>query len=769
MRIYSVMFAPATVPLSLASLRTGRGAAVSFAAGGSGRHVTRFIEIVVFAMLLALIAFPAPARAQTFTMSSAAATPATVQPGKTVTFTDTITANQNASNYNVLFSLLAPGAPGNITAQTSFPVTFKAGAPVTEVYSWTAPASANPGTYTFVAAVFNPTWSQVLGSKSTTLTIATASTATYPTLLQSPVVSGTAQVGKVLSSTTGTWTGATSFAYQWSGNKTAIPGATAATYIPTASDVGHTLTSTVVATGSPGAVSSAISAATVPIVAASAGSPPPVSGSVPFVALHTYYMSPTGSDSNNGLAAATAWASPNHPLNCGDVIIAASGAYGPTALNYFGKVSNCPSTTGGIDGTGGIWMGVLLCGSTLGSCTVDKTGPYGWAVDVTTSNWAVEGWVASTTVNDNAPSGFAADGAQGIIHHVAFINDIAYNVGAGFAALDNGTAHDVPGASGYDYTAVIGSIAQNAQQWTQCTAEIVFVAPATVTSLTYSGTHFLMYGNFAWNTGKNGCATDEENYMFDTFDAHGVTSQSVIMNNIGWSAYRMGIQFTFGNYNSITGLHDYVLNNTEYNDNLANSNPAFAELNVQQNTASAPYIYLYSNIAEGTQTHSCPLLIGGNPSYTPASLANVFAGATGQQNVLYSTTGSSTNGTCYFNGYTGSSNVNYNVNPAFTNTSDLLASRSGAPNCAGFTNTTACMGWNASTGALTTPSVISDLTPTCGADCAGAGYQKPSTTCVSSGNVYTYYPTWLKGIVYLQWNGSSLTENSDLVTKPCKM
>ena len=114
MRIYSVIFGSATVPLSLPGLTTGRGAAASFAAGvslaPSGRYVARFIEIIVFAILLALIALPAPARAQTITMSSATASPATVQPGKTVIFTATITANQNASNYPVEFSLVSPGA-----------------------------------------------------------------------------------------------------------------------------------------------------------------------------------------------------------------------------------------------------------------------------------------------------------------------------------------------------------------------------------------------------------------------------------------------------------------------------------------------------------------------------------------------------------------------------------------------------------------------------------------------------------------------------------
>ena len=31
-------------------------------------------------------------------------------------------------------------------------------------------------------------------------------------------------------------------------------------------------------------------------------------GNTPFTALHTYYISPTGSDGNNGISAATAWA-----------------------------------------------------------------------------------------------------------------------------------------------------------------------------------------------------------------------------------------------------------------------------------------------------------------------------------------------------------------------------------------------------------------------------------------------------------------------------
>jgi hypothetical protein len=123
----------------------------------SGRYVARFIEIIVFAMLLALIALPAPARDQTFTVSSVTATPATVQ--------------------------LIGRDRGRKTVQP-------------------------------IGRDRDRRNDRLSG----------------PTNLEPPGVSGTAPVGQVLASTTGTWIGATSFAYQWAGNNAQIAGATAATY-----------------------------------------------------------------------------------------------------------------------------------------------------------------------------------------------------------------------------------------------------------------------------------------------------------------------------------------------------------------------------------------------------------------------------------------------------------------------------------------------------------------------------------------------------------
>ena len=117
------------------------------------------------------MALPAPARAQTFTISSVTASPATVQPGQTVTFSATISASQNASNYPVEFSLVFNGQ--NVTQKVFYP-TFKADAISVQAYSWTVPAGTGAGTYTMEVAVFNPTWSSALAMKSAALTIAAA-------------------------------------------------------------------------------------------------------------------------------------------------------------------------------------------------------------------------------------------------------------------------------------------------------------------------------------------------------------------------------------------------------------------------------------------------------------------------------------------------------------------------------------------------------------------------------------------------------------------
>src|SRR5215475_503771 len=97
------------------------------------------------------------------------------------------------------------------------------------------------------------------------------------------------------------------------------------------------------------------------------------SSGVTFTPLHLYYLSSTGSDSNNGLSPSSPWLTAHHNLQCGDVVIAAAGTYTNNfSSQSFGTVANCPSTSAGIDGTGGINFATILCaGPDLEACKVN--------------------------------------------------------------------------------------------------------------------------------------------------------------------------------------------------------------------------------------------------------------------------------------------------------------------------------------------------------------------------------------------------------------
>jgi len=509
-----------------------------------------------------------------------------------------------------------------------------------------------------------------------------------------------------------------------------------------------------------------------------------------------HYIAPSGcSNSYNGLSPTFTsgsngpWCNVNHALNCGDVVIAQPGTYNGTFVP-FGAVSNCPSTSGGIDGTGGIYFAVLLCGGTdLGTngciincataaCSSGVVGSGGRsgisaAMNLGQNYWAIEGWTA--TGNGASHQGFQVDSCLTIttvVHHIAFINDIVYNAGQGYDTDDCGYGANPTYSNGPDYWAVVGSIAQNASQNTICLGAVDAVGVSQLDS--GAGTHIYFYGNFSYAHVDPSCRTvsDTEDYMFDTWDRHNVSYQGVIANNIGFGADRMCIQlFEQSNFANIPTIKVY--NNTCFRDNLYSYNDwADGEIQIQSTTANITWIISITNniayqpnSANGNGTGTVWALTDG-PSGAPNGLTisgNVFKGNNSSCRGTYCNSG--------FDAVSWQSQALINgaatyVNPAFTNTADLLANQAGVPNCTGFTTTTACMGWNAVTSTLTTPSIISDLTPTAGGT-AGKGYQLPSTICAANAD----YPTWLKGVVYLQWNSGThtITEKAGLVTKPCGM
>ncbi len=126
------------------------------------------------------------------------------------------------------------------------------------------------------------------GGSASASSVATATVipAAAPVSVSAPVVSGTAQEGRVLSATTGTWSGSpTSYAYAWqrcdgSGSAcSALSGADESTYTLDADDVGTTLRVLVSATNAGGTTSSTSAQTALVLPAAPTNtSPPAVSG-----------------------------------------------------------------------------------------------------------------------------------------------------------------------------------------------------------------------------------------------------------------------------------------------------------------------------------------------------------------------------------------------------------------------------------------------------------------------------------------------------------
>lgn len=98
---------------------------------------------------------------------------------------------------------------------------------------------------------------------------ATAAVTQTPANTVLPTITGTAQVGQILTSTNGTWTGNPTPTYtrQWKADGVNISGATATTYTPVVGDVGKVITVTVTGTNSAGNAS-ATSAGTAAVIAA---------------------------------------------------------------------------------------------------------------------------------------------------------------------------------------------------------------------------------------------------------------------------------------------------------------------------------------------------------------------------------------------------------------------------------------------------------------------------------------------------------------------
>lgn len=492
------------------------------------------------------------------------------------------------------------------------------------------------------------------------------------------------------------------------------------------------------------------------------------SQSVTFTPLHTYYISPTGNDSNPGTSPSKPWASARHRVVCGDVIIAAAGSYafqysvfGPTA---WGAVSNCPSTSGGIDGKGGIYFAVLLCaGPYVTSCAVNGETQEAFRVDQ--SNWAVEGF--TTTQNSNASNvcNLATSETAATLHHIAFINDIAANCNlAGFDSVSWTT----PG--GVDQTAVVGAIVFNGSpsHANGICGSGVSIIPVDGTDKS-TGTHVFVAGYFGYKninalTGA-GCHTDGEGLIFNSWACSKFTAQGVAEQNVWWYNGGPGFEVFPNCLTNGDRAQIYIFNNTSYGNSQDPLHPSSSSDlllgNIKPLSTYASSYSVFDNIFVSTQATSgnagkAPVYTGsfwvtnGATASTISAKGNYFW----QSNPGKVTTAGLPNTDVWLNGVHNTTSFPFGTNtyqnPHFANPSALPTT---APNCNGYTNTTDCMnlGYH----------VAADLTPSGGQT---AGYLAPGP-CTAD----PFFPVWLKGVVYLHWTGTGVVENSGLITKPCGM
>jgi hypothetical protein len=422
----------------------------------------------------------------------------------------------------------------------------------------------------------------------------------------------------------------------------------------------------------------------------------------------TYFLSPTGNDSNPGTAASP-WLSPNHAVNCGDTIVRVAGTYSGANFQNWGTVSSCPSSDG-------IYFAQVKCaGPYVDSCAVADTTTNGAVIIINQSNWAfVGGLVSSTTATC-----YAGQTDSKVLHHIAFINVVANGCyGSGIADYND------------DYQAIVGAIIYNSTRSpAECYSGVNFFEPTNFD--TAPGTHIFVagvfsVGNFNPDPCAGGLPTDGEGFVFDTFSGSpngAFTGLTVIEQSMGLG--NGGRCIDVFNENTADIL---VLKNTCYGNLLASpmavDNPA-GEIYFHKLIGSV-LVQSRFNIAQETVANSGYYGCAVYDVYAATEVyGNYCFGVSDQDKAAGMSTGFSFG-------------TNTLADPQFVNP----VVPAGVPAaCATAALTTTCMA-----------TTIANFTAQA-AGAVGLGYQPPGPCAPDA-----YFPTWLKGVI-----------PDGLITKPCGM
>ena len=441
----------------------------------------------------------------------------------------------------------------------------------------------------------------------------------------------------------------------------------------------------------------------------------------------TYYLSPSGSDSNNGTSSGTPWLTPAHNINCGDTIIEAAGSY--NANNFqrgaWGVIKNCPSTAG-------VYFASLKCPSLTACIWSISSGGVNLDMVLDQSNWAIIGGEFSTTGTSGTSDCIAVTpSTTANIHHIALIN-LFFNGCNGYGI--HMVSFYANAAYSVDYLAVVGAVVYAAQG--QCPEAVEFWQPSNYDTL--PGTHWYLAGVFAWDTigGIDGgtCPYDGNGVNFDTWGTNNYTGQTVAEQSLLIGNYGPGLAL---NGVGTAVVAPWVVRNvTTYGNNL---NPASAsaegEIGSNYNTQGAAVASLENNIAVATAASENSYLLYGM-QFLNFPVASVVSG----NYVFNSAVSSSSCGT--------GQNFNIQGSAGFTLGSNTCASPNfvnpvipGAPSCNAYSTTTACMSGLG---------IIANFVAQAGG-AAGLGYQPPGNCTADA-----YFPTWLNGIIPI-----------GLITQPC--
>jgi hypothetical protein len=416
----------------------------------------------------------------------------------------------------------------------------------------------------------------------------------------------------------------------------------------------------------------------------------------------TYYLAPAssgGNDSNSGTDATHPWLTPNHAVNCGDLLIAQSGSY-TTAFTSFGNVT-CPA------GNNVAW---LECATPF-ACSMSVSNNYDMTINA--SYWGVQGWVVTNSGTNTVYKCFNVSANGSNFSHVIIANNIINSCQA------DGIGSTGWNGYGMDYVEILGNIVYQAGK-SNANGYAGISVGSPIASDSNTGTHIYVTGNFVWGTEVNSCC-DNEGIIFDTISNYSYAQQIAAENNLTMFNGGGGVTVQGGG-NQYAPI--YLDQNTAVynNQNTNQDNYTCAEiLLASDDSTPVAYSQAYLNLVDVKSTTST--YCNGAPVYGLAIREGTGTDSM-YQNFVYSSGGYNTNALSS-TGFSFSATNGFGVNPSLSNPVEPSA-----PSCSSYSTTTACMA-----------AVIANFSPTASA-ASGFGYQAVS----NASNYNPLFPQWLCGV-----------------------